>query len=496
MASPFVLQNEFLGMWQDNARDSVPSGKLWNCVDLIPEYIGAPLRGRGGWGVFGNPLGSIHYTQGITVFNSDVYAVGSDDVLYSSGGSVIGTAFDVAQNPIVHRTGSTPLLVIPAKSGTTAPKSYDGSTFQNLAGTPPKAIYADVWNDHTLLANGTVGSTSFPQRLWFGPIGDAAASWDTTNAWEDTKFPIVGVAVIRTGIMVFHSSSSAFYTGTTAPSATSIGDLTLRDPVFDVGCIDARSITKYNDTVLWADGKGVYQSDGNTLKSLTATAGMQSYWRSLFSSGLLGTPAIAGGVFNDTYILSISYFTSFGSHYQFVDCLAYDLVRGFWYRMSNINTLAFARSQGLTEETYFGPDSFGQMAGLSTILRPGNGAEANPSPYYETGFFRGWQHWHRKWVPSMAIQSWKRVYLNYELNDSGNAGAITLSYALDPSSSSYTAIAPTMTSPNTAYRRQHRDIHKQGNGIMFKVSATANTDIRLHALEIEYTPLETSRLAQ
>lgn len=485
-------------MEQDSPRDGLPSGKLWNCVDFIPQYLGAPLRKRGGWSYASTALGSCTYVDALLYapFASGALnlAVGSDGHVYkftSGSNTDVGTAFAVAQNPVYHRSGATGLAIIPAASGATTAKSFDGAAFQDLAGSPPQGIYADVWNDRTLLAN----STANPQRLWFSQVGDAAATWDTTNSWEDMKLPIVGLCVIRTGIILFHDRSTAVLTGTTPPSATTIGDLTLKDPVFDVGCIDARSIAKYNDTAIFAASRGVYQTDGNTIKSLTDQGGIGSYWATLLSS-YTASWHIAAGIYHDTYIVSILNGTTF------VDCLAYDLTWKFWYRLANFPGRAFAKQGGLFEETYMALGNSGRVAALSTILQPSgtyknDGDGTAVTPYYETAFFRGWQHWHRKWVPSMAIQSWRRIYLTNEITDAASDNPyLTISYQTDLALSSYIALSPTLTE-NTTFQREHRNIFRQGNGIMFKVAQSgASGDTRLHSLEIEYTSLETSRLVQ
>lgn len=492
-------------MYQDAPRDQLPAGKLWNCVDFIPEYLGAPLRGRG-------PANSYYTIPGVTLWVtalfSGVLGTGSVNVAglsdgnyYVSGNGTPLGAGSMLQNPFLHRTGSTPLMVSPG----TTPKSYDGTTYQTLAGSPPAGIYGDVWNDHTLLAN----SAANPQRIWFSPVGDAAGTWDTTNSWLDTKAAITGVAAIRTGIMVFHQATTGLITGTTPPSATTIGDLTFRDPAFDVGCLGPQTIAKYNDTVIWADQRGIYQSDGNTIKDLTFAGGMSSYWRNIAPSKqqnvVSGTHSYcAAGIIRDTYMISLSSIkittnpvvvTSF-------DFLCYDLLRGFWYRMSNIPATCFFRDPNMAPEELAWGDvhETGNVGMMSSVFNPA-AAGSYGTGFYETAFYRGWQHWHRKWIPSMAIQSWRRIYLTHLLSDTGNAGDISIGVSTEMNQSTYTNVSPDMnaltpTYPTVIWKRQHRDIFKQGKGIQFKVTATANTDIQLSALEVEYTPLETSRLVQ
>lgn len=496
MGAPFTLQNEFLGMQQDSPRDGLPAGVLWNCVDLIPQFLGAPLRGRGPASSYYTIPGSTNWVVSLFsgTLGGPVNIAGMDDGNYykSGSGSALG-AGGIKQNPFLHRTGTTALMIVPGAT----PKSYDGTTYQTLAGSPPGGIFGDVWNDHTLLA----ASASNQQRIWFSPVGDAAATWDTTNSWLDTKTAITAVAAIRTGIMVFHQATTGLITGTTPPSATSIGDLTFRDPAFDVGCLGPQTVAKYNDTVIWADQRGIYQSDGNTVKDLTSAGGMSSYWRRIapskptFITG--GNNFYCGaGIIRDTYMISLANINTNFSPAQVsaLDFLCYDLLRGFWYRLSSIPATCFFRDPNVApEELAWGDiNETGNIGKMSSVF---NNTPNYGTGFYETAYFRGWQHWHRKWVPSMAIQSWQRGYLNYLLSDNASAGDISIGYSTQINGS-YTSLSPDFRSSTTTWNRGHRDIFTQGNGIQFQVTATANQDIQLGALEIEYTPLETSRLVQ
>lgn len=521
MAQPFVIQNQFMGMWRDNPRDQVPSGRLWNSVDLIPEQLGAPTRKRGGW-AYGSPaLGSTIYVEGLisaTVGGTARdFAIATDTVnnahLYSFTSSVSSTdigsigSIYVLQNPVLHRSGTTPLIVIPCGAGGSVVKSYDGTTLGNLGGSPPKANYADVWLDRTILGYCNVSSTNYLQRIYFGPIGDSAATWDTTNAWTDTTGDIKGLAVIRSGILAFHDHTTDIITGTTAPSATSVGDLQQRTNAFQVGCIDARSIAKFNDTAIWANARGVYQSDGNTVKDLTASGGISRYWRDTFT-GLPITNVsynVTGGIYNNTYIVSIT--SRSGSDVPTtgatLDCLAYDIANNYWYRLGNCGFGAMAQKlTSQADETFMGLNAAGRVAKASTMLLPtsavkNDGDGTAVTPVYETGLFRGFSRFHRKYVQSMGLQSWVRFYLNYEITDAATDNPyLTVSYATDPAATSYTDLSPTFVE-NSAYQRARIDLHFQANGVMFKVAQTnASADTRLHAIEVEYQPLEGSRLAQ
>lgn len=504
MAQPFPLQSSFGGMMQDWPRDGLPGSALWNVVDFIPQTLGSPLRKRGGWSYASRALGTSTYIDGLCfapfITGEKNVAVGQDGNVYSytaGAETSYGAAFAIAQNPVYHRA-STPsggAVVIPAASGTTLPIWFNGASINSIT-TAPKAIYAAVWNDRVLLANGTdfAGPTLMPNRLWFGPIGDDTGTWAVTTAWQDGSQPITGLGVLKSTIFMFHTKTTERLRGTTPPSSTGIGDL-VQDLAFQVGCIDARSIVNYNDTLLWADVRGVYQTDGAALKDLTASGGMRSYWRSMLAS-YTSSYKVAAGVYNDLYIVSVMNGTTF------VDCLAYDLTHSFWFRMANFPGRAFTSTGSTFEECYMALGNAGRVASLSSILTPtaavkndANGTAV--APYLETGMYRGFMHVHRRWLPSLALQDWRNLFFNYDLRDAAaDIPTITISYATDPGATSYTALARTLPA-TTKYTRSRRDLGFNANGLMLKVAQTnASSDTRMSGFEAEYSAREASRLAQ
>jgi hypothetical protein len=195
MAQPAVLQGEFTrGMRRDIPRHELPSNVAWNIVDFIPD-LEAPLRKRGGWQYHSNDIAATKATASyvtgglVAPFSAATknLAVDEDGELYviaSNGGVTdVGAAVTVSQNPVFHRDKA----IIPAAGGATAPKYYDGTTLAALAGSPPSAVYACVHKDRTVLGRTTANK----ERLWFSDAGDPT-SWDTTNTYWDTTYPVTG----------------------------------------------------------------------------------------------------------------------------------------------------------------------------------------------------------------------------------------------------------------------------------------------------------------
>ena len=506
MSTPFPLLVSYTGMTQDVPRDELPGGKLWDCVDFIPIKLGEVLAKRGGWTYASPALTAETSVQGLV--RTPAYGAGEFNVAVGGSGAVltftnstqtsIGTAFAVSQNPFVS-TANIPaqwMVVIPAASGTTTPKSWDGTTFQNLAGTPPKAIYGTQWNGYAILANGEIGSTVYPGRAWFSAAGDCT-TWDTTDSWFDFDNPVLGIGVLRTGVLFFHARLTSRLRGTTPPNANDVGDLVEDDP-FNVGCLDARSIVNWNDNVIWAGSQGVYMTDGVTLTDLTEVGGMKNYWKSEvtnFASGWV----CAAGIYRDNLMVTI---TQAGG--GFIACLVLDLntvgtTDPIWYRFTNFPGSCFMSLGGQNvEKTSMGLTTAGRVVDMANVFHFGGATDADGTaiqPQLQTGLFRGFMHLHRKWIQSMAIQSWRRFWLNYEMVDGGAAPTLTVSYATDIDAS-FTALGTTLPA-STLTSRKRLNLFFQGRGVMFKVAQTnASTDTKLRAIELEFSPLEPGRLAQ
>lgn len=515
MSSPLPIQTAWLGMRQDQPRDQLGNA-VWNMRDFIPEKLSAPLQKRGGWTWASPAISGANYIQAMV--RTPEYGAGAYNLLIDdqneawrftdNASTDEGSTVSVAQNPVVHRSGADWVVVIPADDGTTAPQSWTGpGSIGVLSATAPAAIYAAVWEDRTLLANGTSDAVRYVSRLWFGPVGDAAGVWDVESAWVDFNLPIVGLAVLRNAILVFHSRSADRIRGTSPPFTPDIaatpdevivaeGDLTVDRP-FDVGCIDARSIVEYQDTVIWADFTGVYQSDGVAIKNLTEEGGIQAYWH----GNLINYDGyhVTAGLFKDTYIVTV-----LDGDRAEIDCLAYDLTRGHWYRFTNFPSLTFMRVPGASaEKTYMGLATQARVANLEGVFHDQIPADADGTgiePMLETGVYRGFSRLHRRWIPSQAIQHWRRLYLNYELADSGFAPVLTVSYslnALDPELTTYTALTPDIAASTRIDNRIRRNLFFQSRGVAFKIQQTGQSnDTTIRNLEAEYEPLEAGRLVQ
>lgn len=148
------------------------------------------------------------------------------------------------------------LLVMSNDSGSDVPKSWDGTTAQNLAGTPPTFAFSVV-HKNRMWAAGAIGA---PSRLYYTPllnpadwVGAGSGNIDIDPADNDR---ITGLVSFRGDLFVFkgpYRGSIHRITG----SAPTGDDSFARIPFVDrLGVVNHASIVPYaNDVAFaWSDG--------------------------------------------------------------------------------------------------------------------------------------------------------------------------------------------------------------------------------------------------
>jgi hypothetical protein len=314
MAQIVPLFKTFNGVYRDNGREAVPAGKVWYMSDFLPSMVETPMRGRQGW-LYQNTDNFGAQADGLLLAN---YASGN--VLMAAIGASLRRVPEVApgastlisassvvtrQNPFMHRDR----VIVTSGTGASAAKfvTFNGSTF-TVTDAPVSALtgkYGIAWKDRVVLA----GSSTNLQGIAFSKPGDPTVAWDAISIFNASS-PIVGLAGMRSQILIFHDKSVERLRGTTPPDSTlsnPTGDMIL-DMLYDkAGCIDARTIANWQDNVIFADNQGIWLTDGSSVRSLTAQAGVSAYWKSLIDQHAIqgSTPSMRGGVIGDFYLCSM-----------------------------------------------------------------------------------------------------------------------------------------------------------------------------------------------
>lgn len=481
-------------MRQDFPRDALPGGAVWNMVDFIPNELQAPIAKRGGWTYYASAMGGVTQMtalcNGQFATNPKILGVDSAGHLWDVGafndlGSLGGTNYVPLQNPVFYRSKA----IVPANDGTSVPKYYDNSAISSLA-SAFTGKYAAVFKDHLVLG----ASTANPNRLAFSNAADPTG-WDLTLQIWDTSFPLVGIGVLRAGILCFHSDSTEIIKGSLPPPG---GDFSMA-PLVTWGCLDARSIVNWNDQVIWASAEGVFQTDGASVIDLTDQGGIVKYWRETFLANYTTSYKIVAGVYRNHLFLTLLDGSS-----NFVDCLVCNLRARIWFRFGNFPMAGAVQVHSAPEELYVSMGA--RVAKVSTCWNPAsaNKADANGTnvlPYYESGLHRGFLRLHRKWITSEAIQNWKAMYAAFDMRDAGvDNPAIRLSLANTPEAGSYTQLTggvgqqPDLPA-TTAWGRKRVFLGYSQNGLSYKLEqVNPSSSTKIYAVEAEYQGREGSTI--
>jgi len=484
------LQGTFDMMVRDVSRDRLPGNACWNLVDYLPG-LDAPLTKRGGWSYGSADISATKSTASYIVAGAYApfaaaaknCAIDEDGEFYTiaAAGTVTDVGLSNSSTPVGPLAFHRNKLIIPRGNGTTAPGYYDGSTLGALAGSPPAAKFAAVYKDRTVLAN----TSAQPTYAYFSGAGDPT-SWDTTNSWISASFPIVAVAALRNALLLFSNQRVERIRGATPPPGTDM----VQEPLYEPGCIDARSVVVIDDQVIFANTTGVYITDGAAVLDLTKAGGMQRYWRDTVAS-YASTWRIAAGRHRRRYVISVM------DGATFKDSFLVDPETRRWLRLSNVKAVMFWDAVGTAAETYYGSRAQPRVNSLSSMWSPAAGVKNDAdttavTPVLETAFFK----------PKLGKLSWKRAYMTYDCQDAATDNPLlTLSYVATPEATSYITVkkldgtTSNTFAESTAYTYARRFLNVSAEGLGFKVAQTnASSVTKFYGLGAEVHAREASRV--
>lgn len=347
---------------RDAARVSIPPGSVYDSVDYLLDQPGV-ARKRGGTAYAGPAFGAGNRAEAVAYaeFPAGNQLIGWDEngnaykVTAGSTTDLAGT--DLLARTAVLRTGGGTNLLVYTKAAT-APVKYDGSAAPSaLGGSPPSATFAEVYKSRLVLAR----TSANPERIFFSPLPDIAAAWDTTNSWLAANRPITGLAALNNTILVFSDGHLERIIGATPPPNS---DMDL-GPVAGIGCPDSRSIVTADGYCYFANPKGVYVTNGSIPVCLTDQGGIGTYWRGLFAGYDSSSWYLSAGMYGPFLFVCL-----LDNNRALVASLMCNVPRRSWWRVSNIKATMFARARGAAEELYYADATAPRIVALSGIFTP------------------------------------------------------------------------------------------------------------------------------
>jgi hypothetical protein len=384
--------------------------------------------------------------------------------------STLGTAFVPLDRPKLRIGGGTNLLMIPANDGTTAPKSYDGTTVANFGGSPPAGKFCEVYKTRFVLGN----TSANPNRLYFSPTPDPTTAWDTTNSWIDFDYPITGLAATHNMLLVFSQGHTERLIGSTPPPGSDMD----RSPIGTVGCTDARSIVIQENNVLFANPRGVYLTNGAGFASLTDEGLIATYWQSLFSGYDPATWTIAAGIYRTFYVVSI--IDNSGTLKATLMC---NVTRRSWWRVTNVKARMFAQAVGAAEELYYADRATNRVTTISGFFSPTSTNKNDADGTAVTPLIE-----YKMQGQGTGLKAYGHGRLTYDIRDSASDNpTLTVSTAKGVEASSFSTAATLAETTDAA--RKRFNVCTDAQGITVRVQQNnASSKTELYALEVESRP--------
>lgn len=379
-AEPQVVQDTFsLAIRRDRGKDQIGANAVWDLIDYIPDLLGAGLTKRGAWEKKGSwdpaapeainagiraDIGGTRYLLA-AARNGDVWRVTQAGNTWTIDGTTVDVGL-LKQNPVYYWDK----VFFPSPDGTQDMSVADASTVVAYTDTTTYIPqYLVPWK------NRLVGATG--PNIVFGPPGDPAQAWDDLAVYPQVE-NIVGLAVVSSITMVFYEGRTERIRGTTPAGYDVVEDDLIIDVLWpEVGCMDAFTICQYNDSIIWADKNGVYQTDGAAPIDLTERGGIKTYWREvmepLASTYNAGNLRVACGMLGDLLHVTISNTNTMEVYKTFV-C---NVPTRQWWTYSNFPFFCYfpspASPTGGGKELFAGGFAENQnVAEISHTLEPGN----------------------------------------------------------------------------------------------------------------------------
>lgn len=484
MARPLTLQDDFSGgANQDLPRYALPKRDVWQVTDMVPNREGAGLTRRGAWQRSYDAMtaASTSYAAGVgfAVYSGPtLLGFDEDGRLYkwAPGAAAItdvGAARLPAHPPTYYR-GLSALLDV---SGATAPMKYDGTTLAALGGSPPSAAVSTVYKDHLVVGF----SAANQNRVWFSNAGNPEG-WDTAadGQWLDCSLAVRGLATIRNMLLVFEEGRTERIRGDIIPGV--VGSDMVKEPLLEVGCSDPASIAVTNDVVVFANGAGIFRTDGIGVVDVTAQCGMSQFWSDTLA-GYDGNWTIAGAVWKNWYVFSVLQSTTL----KLAGMI--HLQNPTWVTLTNIATqmmvsTPIGASNIGSEWLWMAERGSKNVASLAALLDRGNGTTDGDGTALtcsvETGFFMGGQ----------GKSRWKNLYAHVYSNDT-----ITLTTSrLDSRSDTSYATVDSRSINGDVKKRIPLRRAQTGVALKLAFGSGSATTVDLYAIEAELMSREPSRL--
>lgn len=491
MANPIEVLGNVKGMTRDFGIDSTPAGYLWDLVDAIPSRKGARVEQRGPWTYHGGAdLGGWIWGGYYAAFNAGQKLMMVANSKIWDIDIVTGAATDAGAGPATMLQNGVKLhdkVYFFDGAGASRPRMVTHGSPVAVATLPasaPQAVVGIAYRNRLVVG----GDPAQPQRVSFSPIledGGPNSTWDTAEAWIDTSNPVTGLVGMAGQMLVFHPAAIERIRGTVPPGVDVDDDMYVETLTDQVGCVLPQTIVPWRENVIFADERGVFITDGSTVRNLTELGGMGDFWRTIYENRATSGPSVSCGTFLDYLMVTVLCVID-STLVPFT--LVCDLNTRSWFRFTNHPATCYVPSESSSEEAYCGNRVTSTVMHTSTMFVDPLPLGSPPEDYIDgnalavkatlsTGFER--------LSKEEGLKRLRNVHVSYHHESLENPSTdlgIRVDYRVDPptleeidlltgdvSGWTVSGYLPMVT----GYSRKKLPIHKAGYGVMIRVSSTA-----------------------
>jgi hypothetical protein len=513
VAQPLEIFKDIKGFARDFASDSLPSGYLWDMVDAIPNRKGARVEQRGAWEYFsptslgGTIQGGYHasFVKGeklLVVANSQIWDVNLTTGVATSVGAGPATMVQngVKLNDRVYFFDG---------AGLTVPKvvTYDGTTVTvaNAHASTPKAKVGIAYKSRLVVG----GDPAAPSKVYFSQLeedGGPLAAWDSVS-WIGTNNEVDGLAPMAGQILVYHPSAIERIRGSIPPAVDVDTDMFTETLTEQVGSTQAQTIVPWRENIVFADERGVFLTDGSTVRNLTELGGIGDFWR-LGYGYRIAANGVSCGTFLDYLIVTLNCTAPPATAVNFT--LVCDLNTRSWFRFTNYPATCYIPSESAMEQSWAGHLTANKLVRTSRMFQDvipppsplpdyvdGNGVEVHAS--LTTGFNRLQRDEGMERIRNLFVS-----YHHQSFVRTPGANGLTVEYRTDPptpedidiSTGSVTGWSNAGTLPDCSeYTRKKLPVGKRAFGVMVRVSdLTASRITRVYSIGVEHTSQDRAKV--
>jgi hypothetical protein len=319
---------------------------------------------------------------------------------------------------------------------------------------------------------------------------------------------VTGLAAMAGQILVFHPAAIERIRGSVPPGTGIDPDMQADTLTEQVGCIHPHTIVPWRENIIFADERGVFLTDGSTVRNLTELGGMGDFWRVVYGNRIPTPGSVSSGIFLDYLVVTVNCLVPPSMEFNFT--LVCDLNTRSWFRFKNFPSTCYISSESAMEQNWVGHLGTNRLSRVSTMFQDAV-AQPTPLPDYIDGnglavlpsFTTGFNRLARE-EGMQRIQTIFSSYHHESFQRAPQPDGVMVEYRTDPptpedidlATGSVTGWTEAGRMPDVqSYSRKKLPVGKRGYGLMVRYTALTPSRInRFFSVGVQQTSQDRAKV--